>query len=175
MDSTFHDLKGIYHDRIITAQDQVIDLGWRSNIIVDRCRYLLAAFMRSERSARGIYYLTVGRGEESWDTIPFAPPQSDRTALTDPSPFNIRIRSGEMIYVDPAGDPSKIPTSRIQIRVTLEPGTPPISPGDTSYPLREFGLFGRLGKENYMIDYVRHAVIQKQAGDTLVRTIRLMF
>lgn len=125
--------------------------------------------------ASGVYILAVGKGDEEWDSVPPAPPQSNCTALTDPKPFNIRVGADQMVYLDAAGNPSTSPTNRIQIKVSLAPGTPPISGGEISYPLREFGLFGRLGREYYMIDYVRHPVIHKQAEDTLVRTIRLIF
>ncbi len=175
MDSMLSLLKGVYNDRIITGKERVVDLGWRSNIIVDRCRYLLASFMRGDRATRGIHFLAVGKGEEDWDTVPPASSQRDQIALTDPHPFHIRISPRQMVYLDTAGNPTNVPSNRIQVRVILKPGTPPISEGETSYALREFGLFGRLGRENYMIDYVRHAVIHKQAEDTLTRTIRLIF
>ena len=141
---------------------------------MDRCRHLLAAFMKNDR-ARGIYFLAVGRGDEEWDSVPPESLTADIAELTDPRPSNIRISPDQITYLDAAGELSTVPTNRIQIRLTLAPGIPPISAGETSYPLREFGLFGRLGRENYMIDYVRHAVIHKQAGDTLERIIRLIF
>lgn len=176
MDSILLLPEGVYNDRIITGEERVVDLGWRSNIIVDRCRYLLASFMSGVRATRGVHFLAVGKGEEDWDTtVPPASPQRDQIALTDPHPFRIRISPRQMVYLDAAGNPTNNPSNRIQVSVILKPGTPPISEGETSYSLREFGLFGRLGRENYMIDYVRHAVIHKQADDTLIRTIRLIF
>jgi hypothetical protein len=41
--------------------------------------------------------------------------------------------------------------------------------------LREFGLFGELRGSPYMIDLVRHPVINKGPDDTLERVIRLAF
>jgi len=175
MNSTLSLPKGTYHDLIITGEGKTIDLGWSSNIVVDQCRQLLAGFMKRESGAVGVFRLEVGRGEEGWDTEPHLPPARATTALTDPGPHRIGVPLNKISYLDDGGAVSTRPTKRIQIRLTLAPGTPPIPAGETSFPLREFGLFGRIGHANYMIDYVRHAVIHKEAADTLVRTIRLTF
>lgn len=168
--------KGMYHDQIITAQGRVIDLGWHSNIVVDRCRNLLAGFMKGDPGvSRGIQLLLVGKGLESWDIIPPPSPLQTDQQLTDPNPITISIDTEQIEYLDDAGVPAAGPTPRIQVAVTLGPGTPPVEGGETTYPLREFGLFGIFQEVEYMIDYVRHPVIRKQAGDTLVRTIRLVF
>lgn len=167
-------LHGEYHDRIITARGRVIDLGWRSNIIVDRCRELLAAFMKGD-SALGLQFLAVGKGDEAWDSVPPGPPSPGTHQLADAGAVNLPVTGGQLAYLDAAGTPVAGPTHRIRVAVTLAPGTPVIEGGKTSYPLREFGLFGKIGADEYMIDYVRHPVIHKQAGDTLVRTIRLVF
>lgn len=174
MDSTLSAPKGMYYDRIITARGLVIDRGWDSNIIVDRCRYLLAGFMKGDPS-NGIQGLKVGRGQESWDDEPPDPPVRTIENLTDPSPIDIPISDDQIEYLDAAGDPTTGPTNRLKITITLNPGTPPVDGGEESYPLREFALFGKFGTEEYMIDYVRHPVIHKQADDTLERTIRLIF
>jgi hypothetical protein len=59
------------------------------------------------------------------------------------------------------------PTSRIQIRATLEAGE--------ALPLREFGLIGQIDNQDYLLNYVTHAVIHKDQLTTLTRTIRLYF
>ncbi len=166
--------KGIYQDQIITGQGQVTDLGWKSNIIVDRCRQLLASFMKGGPSS-GIQLLKVGIGMQSWDEETPDPPTREIQQLTDPSPVDIPINTNQIVYLDAAGDPTEDPTNRLSIAVTLESGTPPIANGETSYPLREFGLFGIYDGGGFMIDYVRHPVIHKQADDTITRTIRLIF
>jgi len=168
--------KGIYHDRLIRTGGHVIDLGWRSNIVVDRCRSLLAAFMRGDPPSSGIQFLAVGKGLEAWDSLASpTPPASSDEQLEDSSPFPITVDSTMIEYLDAAGNTSTGATNRVQVTVTMGPGTPPIDPAETTYPLREFGLFGSLNGVDYMIDYVRHPVIHKQADDTLVRTIRLVF
>lgn len=172
---------GKYHDRIITRQGQMKDFGWSSNIIVDRCRYLLASFMKNERTngnqlkAVGIRLLVLGRGEENWDTQPPPQPLPTIQQLIDPDPITIDINPLQIIYLDVDGNQTIGPTHRIQITVTLEPGVPPIEGDEIAYPLREFGLLGRFGNEDFLINYVRHPVIHKQEDETLNRTIRLVF
>ena len=91
--------KGIYYDRIITGQGKIIELGWHSNIIVDRCRQLLAAFMKRDKTT-GIGLLAVGKGEESWDTESPPPPLRSTEKLTDPKPFKISLKPKMIEYLD---------------------------------------------------------------------------
>lgn len=165
---------GEFFDQINTAQGKVIHLGWRSNLIVDRCRLLLAGFMRGD-GPFGIQQLQIGRGLETWDMEPPEPPASDDQQLTDPAPFVVTITPAQIVYLDELGTPVAGPTNRIEISITLGTGEPPLDLDETTFPLREFGLFGDFGGEDYMINYVRHPVIHKQADDTLTRTIRLVF
>jgi len=165
--------RGIYRDRLIAAQGRTIERGWRANIVVERCRMLLASFMKGD-AADGVQMLKVGRGLTQWDDGP-EPPVNTAEQLTDPSPFTILVEPSQMVYLDAGGAPVAGPTHCLEITVTLGPGVPPLGGGETSYPLREFGLFGLFGSEEYMIDYVRHPVIHKQAADTIERTIRLIF
>ena len=166
--------KGLYHDRTCTAHGQIIDREWRSNLIVDRCRFLIAGFMRGDGSA-GIQRLKIGRGLESWDIEPPDPPSRTAQQLTDSSPFEIVIGLSEIEYLDQTDAVTTGPSNRIQITVTLGENAPPVAAGETTYPLREFGLFGEFEGEEFMINYVRHPVIQKPMGDSLIRTIRLVF
>lgn len=166
--------KGIYHDRWTSPGGTAVDLGWRSNIVVDRCRFLLAAFMKGDPSS-GIQVLKVGRGEESWDVDSPDMPIRTIEQLVDQSPIAIPIRSSQIEYLNAAGNPTEGPTHHLRVSVILAPGTPSIESGETSYPLREFGLFGRFDTQEYMIDYVRHPVIHKQADDSLERIVHLIF
>ena len=166
--------KGYYRDRILAAQVREVDRGWRPNLVVDRCRVLLAAFMRGDRST-GIRFLLVGRGLPEWDETAPPPPQRSDEALLDPRPVRLPVGIEDIQYLNVAGELSAEPTARIQVSMTLEPGQPPIPARQESCPLREFGLVGRMGRQDFMIDYVRHPVIHKRADDTLVRTIRLIF
>jgi hypothetical protein len=168
--------KGIYHDTLVARAGNVIDFGWRSNVIVDRCRELIASFMKGDAPA-GIQFLAVGRGDSNWDTDPPPSPSPSTQQLADSSPvvFNAGTPALEIEFLGPDGNPVPGPTSRIEVTATIDPGTLPLAPGETTYPLREFGLFGDLGGTDFMIDYVRHPVMHIAATDTLRRRIRLVF
>jgi hypothetical protein len=172
-------LSGRYHDRLIRSSGEEIEYGWRSNVITERCHLLLAAFMKGDMDleggfkAAGISMLAVGRGLAGWEKQPPPPPTGDEQQLVDPEPFTIAIPANTIVYLDDSGVPTAGPTRHIQVTVTLNPGEPPVEKGEV-FPLREFALFGMFEDEYYMIDYVRHRVIHKQAGDTLTREIRLV-
>lgn len=163
--------RGRYRDRLLTAEGRVMDRGWRSNTVVDRARFLIAAFMRGDGPS-GITRLLVGRGDAAWDSAsPGSPPRSTQQLL-DPAPFEVALSPAAIEYLDAAGEPTAGPTNRLRVVVTLGANEPA---GPDPYPLREFGLFGSFGGEPYMINYVRHAVIHKPADATLERTIQLVF
>jgi hypothetical protein len=166
---------GKYRDQLQRANGTAYDFGWRSNVVVNQCRQLLAAFMRGE-AATGIQFIALGRGNENWDdqAAPESDPNTD--SLTDASPVIISIADAAMQvdFINSLGAVIADVSQRIQVSVNLEPGSLPII-DDEVFPLREFALFGRLGAEDYMIDYVRHPVMHIGAGDTLTRRIRLVF
>jgi len=165
-------IKGIYRDRLLDAAGQVIfDSGWKSNLIVARCRVLLASFMNNEAAARGIQKLQVGQGLPEWDTTPPPAPDPNTTKLVDNAPFEIQLADLTIQYLNESDAVVQGPTNRLQIIVTLGPGKPPTD----NYPLREFGLFGKLGNDFYMIDYIRHPLIVKSSSVTLERRVRLIF
>jgi len=165
----------MYRD-VLTAGDGRIlyDSGWASNTIVDRCRILLAGFIKNESSS-GIRFLAVGQGLEDWDAA--GPPPSDPTTTDLVTRYNppIPVDRLSLAYLDEEAEVVANPTNRLQITATLEPGyPPPLAPLNT-YPLREFGLFGSFESDDYMINNIRHPVIHKDAATTLVRVIRLYF
>ena len=166
--------KGIYRDEWVRPGADPESYGWKSNIVVDRCRMLLSGFMRGG-AVQGVKFLAVGRGDAAWDAADPGHPVASTQALVDPSPLLVPVAVADMVFLDAAGNPSASPTPRLQVKVTLAPGTPAPGAGETTFPLREFGLFGLFGAERYLIDYVRHPVIHKAPADTLVRTIRLTF
>ena len=168
-----YELKGIYRDCLRTSQGKLIsDSGWRSNMIVLRCRTLLSSFLKND-TAIGIRALQVGRGDPSWDTTP--PPLPDPNtlnALTDATPFELPVAQLTLEYLDSSDSVIATPSNRLQITATLGPNVPPTP---NPYPLREFALFGQLGGVRQMIDYIRHPLIQKDATTTLERKVRLIF
>ena len=168
-------IEGMHRDRLL-APDGALhsDSGWRKNMIVLRCRMLLAAFLRNDGGALGVRNLQVGRGLASWDTVPAPMPDPATTnALVDPAPFVVPVASLTLQYLSDADAPVAGPTNRIQITATLGPGQP--SPaGQPPFPMREFGLFGEIAGAPFMIDYIRHPLIEKDAAVTLERRVRLV-
>ncbi len=176
-------LKGIYRDVLKDRDNNIIfDSGWKSNLIVKSCRELLSAFMKNDTPTSGIQCLKVGQGNPLWDEQGTPKPEPGDKELKDPNPFVIDVSKLEIVYLNEQDAPVPGPSSRLQITATLgidEPPPPqPTEPQETplsSYPLREFGLFGKYGTESYMIDCIRHPVIHKDASTTLVRVVRLYF
>lgn len=169
-------IKGIYRDRLIGPNDREwFDSGWKSNMIVLRCRVLLAGFMKNEATARGIRSMKFGKGDPNWDNQAQAPKPDPNSLkqLVDNSGLVIPFTNLKLEYLDPTNsDPSQAETNCIQITATLGPGQPP---GLDPYPLREFGLFGEMNSQEFMIDYVRHPLIEKDSLMTLERKVRLIF
>jgi len=167
--------QGMWRDILMDANNRVVqDSGWLANTIVDRCRSLLAGFMKNESSA-GIQYLAVGQGMTDWDISGVPAPDPTATDLITRYSPTITVTPSDMVFLDETNSPLPGPTNRLQITVTLAPGYPaPIAPLST-YPLREFGLFGNFGGVDYMINSVRHPVIHKDESATLVRVMRLVF
>jgi hypothetical protein len=166
--------RGVFRDRLTTKAGHVVDWEWRSNLVVDGCRILLAGFMKGD-GPQGIQRLDIGRGDPSWDVTGIPPPERVHTGLVDPNPFSVAIPSGDIEYLDASGAVSADPTPRLQIAVTLPAGHPPPDPGEDAFAMREFALFGTIGGDDTMINSVRHPVVFKAAGDVLTRTIRLVF
>lgn len=173
MDHAGSTIKGIYRDLLLGPDGQVIhDSGWVANTIVKNCRVLLAAFMKSDsQGTSGIVGLAVGEGDSSWDQE-LPQPTTNVPGLIKPYPNEIIVASGklEITYLDEQ-TPSPDPTNQLEIKATLDP----VYPEPKKVPLREFGLYGKLGDTPYLINYVMHPVIYKTETDTLIRVIRLTF
>jgi hypothetical protein len=169
-------LYGIYRDRLFDAAGRLItDSGWKSNLIVTNCRVLLGGFMGGVPTARGIQTMQVGRGQPSWDVTPPPPPDPNTTTtLDDPAPFVIPHNTLVFQYLDNNDAIVAGPTSRIQIVATLGLNQPTPA-GSPPFPLREFGLFGELNGQPFMIDYIRHPLIEKSGAVSLERRVRLVF
>jgi hypothetical protein len=182
-------IKGVYRDVLMGPDGGLrYDSGWHSNTIVAHCRVLLADLMKGGALSGGIQHMAVGRGDEAWDGggSPDGDPAARTGLVAQYQPF-VPIDGQaptklELAYLDEAERETTGPTSRLQVTATLAPGYPPSQAGQTTYPLREFGLFGsgagsRIGLRgnSYMINYVWHPVIHKPASNTLIRVIRLYF
>jgi hypothetical protein len=171
------ELRGQYRDVLRDRSGSTVwDRGWRSNSIVVDCRRLLAAFMRGAPASDGVLGMAVGAGRTQWDDAGPPPATPGQTALVDPNPFLLGPAGLQMDFLD-AGTVSGTPTNRLQIQARFGPGVPPW-PGGNDHPtgnLREFGLVGKLGGANVLINYVTHPVIAKDPASTLERTIWLTF
>jgi hypothetical protein len=165
---------GIYRDRLLDDRGAVIrDSGWKKNLIVLRCRILLAAFLRND-AALGIRSIQMGRGDPAWDTTPPAAADPATTvALVDPNPVVIPVANLALQFLNQTDGVVATPTNRIQVTATLGPNQPTPT-GAPPFPLREFGLFGELGGTPFMIDYIRHPLIEKDGAVTLERRVRLI-
>jgi hypothetical protein len=172
-------IEGIYRDVLRGPRGEVIrDAGWKPNLIVLRCRELLAAFMKGDgtESPLGIQSLKLGRGDPAWDNVPPPKPPETSIQLVDGTPFVIPKNSLTLQYLSGNNELSSAPTNRLEIVAVLGPGQPPPQLNLPSpYPIREFGLFGKLKGVDYMIDYVRHPLIEKDAAVTLERRVQLIF
>ena len=167
--------EGKYRDHLVYTDGRVVDYDWRCNVIVDQCRQLLAAFMQGQ-AASGIQRISLGRGDTSWDSLPYEAPVPSTSSLVDSSPHDIAVADAEMSisFLDISGNTTSDVHSRIEVSVTIEGDSLPIGSGET-FPLREFALYGELNSNDYMIDYVRHGVIHIGQGDVLTRRVRLVF
>jgi hypothetical protein len=145
---------GIYHDVICSENGSTKDFGWRNNLIVDRCRILLSAFMFGDSNSTGIQFLSLGRGLESWDDNGPGSPVPEDVTLVDSSPVNINLTDAELTitYLDVTNTPTATPSQRLQLELDLPAGFLPLAPGEDTFPLREFALFGRYNTDDFMID-----------------------
>ena len=169
-------IEGIYRDRLIAPDGQVVfDSDWKSNVIVLRCRVLLTGFMKNDATAKGIQSLKVGRGDPAWDNLVQLPKPDPNVLeqLVDNAPFVIPLAKLKLEYLNPKTDDLSVaPTNRLQVTAVLGPGQPA---APDPFPLREFGLFGQMNATEFMIDYVRHPLIEKDGLMTLERKLRLAF
>lgn len=167
---------GIYCDRLYDGMNRLIsDSGWRSNQIVLNCRVLLAGFMTGVPTALGIQNLQVGRGRPEWDVTPPPPPDPNTTTkLEDAAPFVIPRASLTFQFLDASDAIVAGATNRLQIVAVLGLNQP--SPATSPpFPLREFGLFGQLNGQPFMINCIRHPLIEKSGAVSLERRVRLVF
>lgn len=171
-------VRGAYRDVLLGTDNQVIhDSGWRSNTIMNACHTLLAGFMKNGPHPMGIQHMAVGQGLEEWDSAGAPVPKGTETDLQNKYAQIIKVTDPELKleYLSDDDSPSNEPTSRLQITATLVSGYPPPLPGGTTYPLREFGLFGRFNEKDFMINNIRHPVIHKIDSAKLIRVVRLSF
>lgn len=165
-------VRGIYRDVLIEPDCGVVcDTGWRSNTIVEGCRVLIAGLMSGVRG--GIKYLAVGQGNPDWDDGTIDDIDPTAKSLWDHDAKKIELEPAHFAYLvdDVSLRSTQSPTPRLYITVKI----PPEFHAAGTLALREFGLIGLLGEEEYMINCIRHPVIHKGPNATLIRNVRLCF
>lgn len=180
MEQIGNSIKGIYRDILKSSDNTVIyDSGWRSNMIVSSCRKLLAAFMKNEK-AIGIRSMKVGKGDPKWDIDGTPAPDAQVEALTDTAPYSVNVDELTIDYLDENDEVVPGPSNRLQVSVVLGQDQPPAVAPLSSYSMREFGIFAQytdpLGAvHEYMINCIRHPVINKDVTARLERAVKLYF
>jgi len=161
-------IRGAYRDIIRKPNREVIyDSGWHKNQIVNQCHKLVAALMMppgeyDADNPPGIRLLRVGSGtEEGWDPETSPPVDTKNLAMPHSVDFD------DLDFT--------LSGKKLKITAILPPGYPAVPEGRSAYPLREFGLFGCCGDEFYMINYVKHYLMEKEPSDELIRRVVLDF
>lgn len=168
-------IKGFFRDVMTDCQGRRHwESRWRSNLVVNQCNLLLSMLMKRHAGMEGILYCAIGEGEEAWDTNRPIPLMPD-TQLTS-EVYRKPISADQMIYLDEDGQPTGVPTGRLDITVEFR-GEDMVSNG--TQPVREFGLFGGDATDHansgYLINRVTHDRYDLTPLLTLNRKIRLTF
>jgi hypothetical protein len=165
-------ITGRYRDAVVDCTGTNHVLSWRPNLVVAGCDPLLAALLKGHEGIAGILYWAVGEGERDWDAR-LPAPQTGSTRLTR-EVARQPLASAQIVYLDPGGDPSEVPTGRLEI--TAEFAGAEFGAAGTQ-ALREFALFGgdatTAADTGFMINQVIHPRIDLGPGDTLRRTLQL--
>ena len=183
-----HGIHGMFRDVLRDESGHVVwDRGWQLNVIVDRCRPLLASLVDGQSvPVTEITGLRVGFGLASWDTAGTPNATAAVTQLIDPRSHLVARAGLAFTFIDSTGNPTATPTNRLQIFASLGPGVPPWPepPGTLPLPpppyhpaptLREFGLVATLNGVETLLNYRTHPAIAKDPVSTLDRTIWLVF
>ncbi len=168
-------ITGRYRDVCHDAQGhQIWDSGWKNNLVVQSCNFLLAALMKRETDISGISYWAIGTGNPDWDNRIPSP------GFTDTQLFNevarVPLALSQIVYIDNENEVSESTTDRLEITATFNADALGF---EDAHPLREFGLFGGDASETlnsgFMIDFIIHPPYDLIAGRTLTRKIHLTF
>jgi beta-lactam-binding protein with PASTA domain len=142
------------------ARGSTRQLPLAPNLVCFTALDLIGALLTGDAPG-GIAYLAVGTGDPAWDAQP-PPPDRSRTTLTAEI-YRIRLRPGVEISYDSV-------TGAVDVRVSLGPGV-------ATGPLRELGLFGGpatpMPGSGFLVNHKVHDRIDKAAGDTVNRELRL--
>lgn len=162
-------MQGIYQDWVRAGNGRFLSrTPWIANTIVESAWPLLAGLLKGDPALSGILFFAVGDGDAAWDAG--RTPASPSSSRLHNEVLRQAVPAKDMTYLDANDQPSRQPTSRIQVTANFTwPDGPQI--------LREFGLFGgdATGARNsgYLVNYVIHPFLQLRTGSTLTRHLRL--
>ena len=152
------------------------DSGWVKNQVQDTNATLLAMLYRELIQAspavdKGPTWLAIGHGLPAWDSTPPTLDQTD-TTLEDEF-YRQEIQPSDVGYIDPITKvASGTPTRAIEIVMT-------IAAPDAIGTWREFGFFGGDASatldSGYMVNWIDHSRIDKDASMVVERTVRFTF
>lgn len=150
-------MRGRFRDWIVAADGTRTERGWESNLITYRALDLFARLLANEPGLNGALYWAVGEGDSAWDVNA---PEGDARIT----------RLHHEIYrkaLDPATDIRyDAETRTIHLKIRFEAN-------EAVGTLREFGIFGgnatAAPNTGYLVNYKKHAKIEKQPGEVLER------
>ena len=165
-------MRGSYRDTL-TDNGLSTTKPWRKNLVVDRCYALLAGLAKNEPALSGVLFMAVGGPPPERS----APPRPDDLGLQS-EVYRQQILPASIGFIDASGAPTRVPTSRLSVRVVLrgdDLGATSAAPAR----LHEFGLFGGDASERpgsgFLINRVVHDPIEVSAGAILERRLELDF
>ena len=185
-------IKGEYRDILSRSEEVIMDIGWKSNDIVEDYGRFLAALMKKDFEQKvGIEYMAVGSGSKDYAEFkskvesffekgsldqPYKPESDDNWVWAK------EIDADWIKYLDEKGEvidnSDKIITNRLTIDVTFGKG----EPSEETLEFKEFALLGidKAGdifvpEKLFFINYVDHGLITKDKSMVLTRTIILTF
>jgi hypothetical protein len=165
-------MRGRYRDTL-TEDGRSTTTGWRKNLVVDRCYALLAGLAKNEPDLSGVLFMALGG------------PPSGSSELPQPSDLRLQneihrqaISPAGIGFLDGADAPTRVPTSRLSMRIVLRGEDLGATPGIPAR-LHEFGLFGGDASANagsgFLINRVVHDPIEIAADAVLERRVELDF
>ena len=162
-------IRGGRHRDVLLGPDgrELWRTPWRSNVLADALRNILAALVKGDAQGHAITWWCVGRGAAAWDV---GGPPDDATRRTRTTLYQEAARkpvtAGQMAFIGGTF------TNRIEIVSSFTTADVPAG------ILREFGLVAGgtavLGS-GLLINHRAHPAIDLQPGLTLQRTLRLTF
>jgi hypothetical protein len=153
-----------------------------NNLVVNSAFIVMAMAMKRDPAFGGFLYWALGDGGASVVTNTWnsgvaagttAPVKTNTQLLREI--YRKSIDPSNITFVDGVGQPSGVPTNRLQIRVTFAES----EPGGPSVFLREWGIFGGnatgAAGSGFLINHRYHETYEKTDSIGLERVLRFTF